>query len=366
MTDGLDGNRATTQNDLEALKREVAQLKQTIADYSHSLKAARRRIYEASFLKSLESYKQYIQETSADARFSSLPSRGMTSKIAAYHHISTHGLKIPTIYEMWRAPSELSLSSLPEKFVLKSDGGSTSHGVLPLRRIGGDKYQLVDASGIMREDEIVHYFKDAGKSGTAYGPLFAEELLVDSTGTGPIPNDVKFYMAYGQVMQVMLRAVDHHGDIDRTRTKYVDEVGNDLGAVATHRILDPSIPVPSEITSMTDIAKHLSRASGLPFCRVDLYETTAGIVVGEITRAPGGAQTYIYDHDLAMGRQWLQAEARLLIDYQRGRPVGTLNGDHPAPEILTSSVARSVALANRPIAPCRDWCSITPPGSTFA
>ena len=86
---------------------------------------------------------------------------------------------------------------------------------------------------------------------------------------------------------------------------------------------------------MLEHARVFSKAVPLPFVRVDLYGTTKGIVMGEITLLPGGNQHYIPVQDARLGKMWEEAEMRLQIDLARnGRPYAILPGEHPIPEIL--------------------------------
>src|SRR5699024_1476278 len=110
--------------------------------------------------------------------------------------------------------------------------------------------------------------------------------------------------------------------------KFVDENGADYGEVAVGRKHDPSIPVPASLPRMVDVAEHLSRAIGLPFCRVDLYDTSRGIVLGEITRAPsGGNERFVRAHDELLGERWVDGSARLAADMSAGRPAGPIFGN---------------------------------------
>lgn len=345
------------EQELALLKAEKQQLDHALADHKHSLAVARRRLYGPSFLKELESYKEYVECTSAEARFASLPTRGMTYKLRAYEQVASHGFETPEIYDVWSSPKAVDFAALPDSFVLKSDGGSTSNGVLPLVRKTRDSFTLADGKETLTVEDVRSHFSRAYASGAAYGVMFAEELLQPSDRSERIPDDVKVYAAYGRIMQVLLRRVDAHGTLSETRSKYVDSSGVDLGPVASHRQIDPTIPAPATLPKMIEISKHLSRASGLPFCRVDLYDTTKGVVVGEITRAPGGAQTYDAEHDQWMGQIWHLANADLLLDYQRGRPAGLLWGNHPIPNYYGDPSRSPYSWKSRIVVSCSEWCT---------
>ncbi len=129
---------------------------------------------------------------------------------------------------------------------------------------------------------------------------------------------------------------------------------------------DTSIPVPARLPEMVRIAAHLSRAVGLPFCRVDLFDTDDGVVLGEVTRTPGGNERYLPEHDAAMGLAWERAAFRLDLDLLAGRPPGVLHGpvpvDNPYPP---SHVSRSADPGpwEPVVRPCEEWCGTDPQGA---
>ena len=94
----------------------------------------------------------------------------------------------------------------------------------------------------------------------------------------------------------------------------MDEHGECLGVVNPGRIPDLNIPVPESLPEMIAIARKVSKSLRVPFVRVDLYDTTRGVVLGELTRAPGGEQKYVLEHDQRMGRGWLVGSANLWLD----------------------------------------------------
>ncbi len=165
------------------------------------------------------------------------------------------------------------------------------------------------------------------------------------------------------MLQVLLRRVGEHGRNDSITYKYVTGTGQNLGEITNTRKIDASIPVPPTLPTMVRIARHLSRAIGVPFCRVDLYDTTRGVVLGEITRTPGGAQTYVLDHDRMMGEQFLLAQAEFELDLINGRPLAMLHGPHPAPNHYPAEhPARETPdspLWRMHVVPCEEWCNKT-------
>ena len=200
----------------------------------------------------------------------------------------------------------------------------------------------------MTSAEIVERLSAAASAKRAWGPYFAEELPSQPEG-GPIPDDVKIYAAYGRILQVLIRRVTEHGNESSVRYKYVTASGDDLGAITNTRALDATVPIPDTLHEMVEVAEHLSIAVGLPFCRIDLYNTTWGVFLGEITRTPGGAQTYILEHDRWMGEQWLLAQAELEL---RMREKAHMIPS--APESLRPAPARATSAAVALCTRCRE------------
>jgi hypothetical protein len=287
------------------------------------------------------------------------PLRQVPFKLRNYRFAASHGVPVPTVLRTWSRPEQITVEGLPEGFVIKSDGGAGSHGVLPLRRAGENRLETVDGERVLTADEVREHFVSRTADRRISGPFFAEELL-RQPGGGPIPDDIKVYTAHGEVLQVLLRRVGRHGDLHSLARRYVTADGADLGDVLVGAPVDHDVPVPESLPRVVEIARHLSRAVGLPFVRVDLYDTDRGVVLGEVTRAPGGAQLVRPDHDEAMGRAWEAAAYRLDLDLLAGRPAGVLHGDHPAPNLYP---AGHVSRSDEPgaweptVVSCDEWCS---------
>ena len=98
---------------------------------------------------------------------------------------------------------------------------------------------------------------------------------------------------------------------------------------------DDSIPLSPLVPELLEAGRVLAKAVPLPFVRVDLYATTAGVVVGELTLGPGGDQYLRAEEDVRLGRMWERAQVRLEMDLASGaRPYGIVAGDDPVPELL--------------------------------
>ncbi len=336
------------------LPARVAELEEQLAASEQELA----RLDDLSRTSYRQAVRQHVRVFRAEDRLGAptksaalqLPHKLRTVELAA-----SHGVAVPEIYAVWPDVASIDLAPLPDSFVLKADGGAGSVAVFPLRRREDGRYEMVGGKGDVSEEELRERIRSLDRAARA--PFFAEELL-HAPGGGPIPDDVKCYMFYGTVGQVLVRRVGEHGRASTIRLKFVDENGVDYGPVAPGRPHDPTIEVPDALPPMLEVARHLSRAVGLPFCRVDLYETSKGIVLGEITRAPmGGNERWTAEHDEFLGRHWLDGSARLQSDLSAGRPPGALFGTladlHLYPP---NDRPRSPANFGRTVVDCSQWC----------
>jgi TupA-like ATPgrasp len=273
--------------------------------------------------------RQYMEVIRLDGR-DRLPHWRLPRKLFTYRLAASHGVRVPEVYAVWRTLGDIDLSGLPDDFVLKSDRGSTSQGVLPLRR-RPDGYELVSTEQVLDEDGPREHLTRRREQGKVGGPYFAEELLDDGSGSA-LPHDVKVYAFYGEVAQVLVRAVPAHGETEQLRKRYVLPDGADLAE--DYPLKDASVPLPTHFEETVEVARRLSRAVPFPFVRVDLYDTPGGITMGELTQVPGGIQCWSLDRDTELGRMAEQAKARLFHDLALGRPFDFVWGEHPYEEAV--------------------------------
>lgn len=209
------------------------------------------------------------------------PYRQLKCKLRNYRFAVSHGVGVPRIFGAWSSLDQIELDALPEEFALKSDFGSNGRGVMLLRRMGVDEFLVVNEGRTVTFEAITAHFRHHEDAGRVAGPYFAEELLPRQGGLLPV--DVKIYAFYGGLGQVLLRRVGETDDGIETRYKFIDSTGADLGDIAPEFKRDVTIPTPDKFEEMLGAARHLSRALGVPFCRIDLYGTPDGIVLGELT-----------------------------------------------------------------------------------
>lgn len=250
------------------------------------------------------------------------PRRNLLLKLHNYEVARSHGVSTPEVLGVWEDTSEIDWDALPEEFVLKSNGGSTGRGVLPLRRTA-EGFRLIDGTRTYTPDSVVEHY--AGARG-ARPPFFAETLLPGSHER--LPDDIKIYTFYGEVALVLVRRMPVHADTSHARVRMLGPDGTDLGEVQEGRTYDPTVDVPQHLGLMTEVAAVLSTAVPVPFVRVDLYDFPEGIALGELTPLPGDSETFLPRYDRDLGRRYDRAEARLQVDLTQGRPFQVLYGPH--------------------------------------
>ncbi len=353
-----------------AMRRRARQLgpikwrDERLAEQAEALRATRAELRAARRAQVVTpSYRAMVharaREYTLTARYQLYPSSPMLQvarKLYTKAFAASHGVPAPGLLAVWPTVDDIDLTGLPDRFVVKADGGANSRAVFPLRRTGDGRFAVISTGNELTEGGLREAMAALG--GRARAPYFAEEMVDADTEDG-LPNDVKVFTCDGVVLWTMLRRVDAHGGSALVR--FVDEHGVDLGPIARDRSHDATIEVPDCYPELVEAARHLSRASGLDFCRVDLYSTSTGPVFGELTVAPGGTQHYARPQDRELGTAWEEARVRLAAEIAGGRPPGVLFGDHEAPAPYAPSTdPRDPGSWTRQTVSCASWC-VDPP-----
>lgn len=264
-----------------------------------------------------------------------IPNRGdrghlVTRKLKSYAFAQSHGVDIPRVFAVWNRLEDIEWDDLPAAVVLKSNGGTSGHGVVPMRR-EGDHWRIVTSEDTVTSGQIVERLRAHQDRGQVRGPFFAEELL-PGVDDDSLPVDVKVYAFYGEVGLVLLRSVDVHGAGRRFRTILPD--GTDFGRACPKDVYDATIPIPTSFTDVVRAAERLSLGVPRAFVRVDLYDLGERVVFGEFTPRPGGSEDYGPELDAQLGRLWELAHSRVLDDAISGAGYGLRFGPGPRELLL--------------------------------
>ena len=129
--------------------------------------------------------------------------------------------------------------------------------------------------------------------------VYIEESFSDIGASAP---DWKFFVLSGRVAMVQV-------DLDRDQDHIQLIYDRDFTFLPTELFYKSGDPIekPKNFDDMVGAAEAIGRQ--FEFARVDLYNTSEGLILGEITLAPGGARLRIRspELDMWMGEQWKSA-----------------------------------------------------------
>lgn len=248
-------------------------------------------------------------------------------KLKCYRWCEDNSIPTATVLREFDRPEEIDLAGLTNEFVLKPTLQSSMKGVMVLTCQNGQYHdslrnRSLTIDEIIEEQTILfNETKAAGKK------IIVEQKITDADGH-EIPRDYKAYAFGGEIALIL--EVDRNSG--RNIVSWYDEnfipiVDDRIGFNAkytTHR----TGTTPNNATEILEVAKKASSLVESPFARIDMYSTTGGVIVGEITLVPGGL--YYGNHyflsqkqQSLMGRMWERALIKLGRTHQilEGSPV---------------------------------------------
>src|SRR5699024_3418748 len=92
---------------------------------------------------SLRTQTRHARMSDPDSR---TPLRQIPNKLRNYQLAQSHGIRIPQILELCPDAGSIDLATMPDKFVLKSNGGAGGQGVFPLQRTAEDAFTIAGAT----------------------------------------------------------------------------------------------------------------------------------------------------------------------------------------------------------------------------
>lgn len=181
---------------------------------------------------------------------------------------------IPTI-AVWDNVNEIDVSQLPERFVLKTNNGSSSAGVVICRN--RDTFDLESAKRKLARSLKGSVYKDMREwpYKNIVPKVFAEEYVEDASGE---LRDYKFFCFDGEVKALFIGTERFS---DEVKFDFFDAAFNHLDLYQIHPMSGREIPKPENFEEMKAMAARLSK--GFPHVRVDLYNVQGKIYFGEVT-----------------------------------------------------------------------------------
>lgn len=181
---------------------------------------------------------------------------------------------IPTI-AVWDNVNEIDIKQLPERFVLKTNNGSSSAGVIVCKNRG--TFNLESAKRKLAKSQRGSVWKDMREwpYKDIEPKVFAEEYVEDASGE---LRDYKFFCFDGEVKALFIGSERFSKEV---KFDFFDANFNHLDLYQVHPMSGRKIPKPENFEEMKALAAKLS--NGFPHVRVDLYNVQGKIYFGEIT-----------------------------------------------------------------------------------
>lgn len=124
----------------------------------------------------------------------------------------------------------------------------------------------------------------------------------------PVADDYKVYTFQGEVGLILQRRA---WTGEGRRFRWFDPDWQPVSTGKYTEIIDNALSPPPDPAALLDVARRVSRAVPLPFCRVDAYFTDRGIRAGEVNGWTGGYDKFNDDWDQHLGAMWEAAEVRV-------------------------------------------------------
>jgi hypothetical protein len=212
----------------------------------------------------------------------------VASKRTMRRYIAAMGIRLPRLYYDAACVDEIHFNSLPDRVVIKPDGGWDSDAVM-----------LFDGDRELLSGKVISHYQRAAFCREALNkarfvkpdaPLLVEEFVKDYDEHFAIPRDFKIYVAGGHAHVVQV--------IDRNPVK-----GQRSGSFYTPhwiRIEDqfqtcykpgPDVVKPEALPALIDNAEKIAKNIGA-FLRLDFYIDAEGPVFGEFTSHPFAGLNY--------------------------------------------------------------------------
>lgn len=237
-------------------------------------------------------------------------------KIDANAYFVAAGIPSPELYAAFDKPSKIQLDGFPDLFVIKPAYGSSSKGVQIIERLDGKLFDRMSKTFITLPEIIaIHSELYEKHSGVRRRVTIVEELVIDSNGV-PLAEDYKFMTFQGKIGLI----IKVNRMADKLSMSFFD---GEFRPIYDDQIIPNKFyshvgisQTPVNWRSLLDVASRVSTIVDTPFARVDLYDSTRGPLVGEVTLTPSSFY-FEYDHQLSdelnidFGLMWARAERRL-------------------------------------------------------
>ncbi|WP_445000725.1 ATP-grasp fold amidoligase family protein [Halomonas mongoliensis] len=190
--------------------------------------------------------------------------------------------------------------------VIKPRQAHSSRGVLSLRRIDEITFNCLQQRRPMRLVDILEHLYTEMREHQFPNHWQLEELLLPPSGLLRPVDDFKFYAFRGRVGLVLQVARSQQGQ----RYRWYDRDWHPVDTGKYDGAQDPTLLPPRAPGELLAVAERVSASLPVPFCRIDLYETHQGVVLGELTAVPGTYHAFGDQADAYLGAMFELVDVR--------------------------------------------------------
>lgn len=206
---------------------------------------------------------------------------------------------IPTL-GVWERPEDISFDDLPQQFVLKVTNGGGSGGVYICKnKLLADRVVVVEKMRRALKDNIYRTYREWPYK-HVHPRVIAEPLIENQENTSKDLIDYKFYCFSGvpKYCQV-IKDRRTRETIDFFDLEWNHQLFYGLNPIGVPSSIEPEKPI--HLDEMIRIASKLSKDTF--FSRIDLYDTPAGPLFGEITFYPASGMGIFtpYEYNYILG-----------------------------------------------------------------
>lgn len=192
-----------------------------------------------------------------------------------------------------------------ERFVIKPTASRSSVGCRCVIRDGEGFLELLSGR---RYQNLRELERDAARE---YAKLeradewVLEELLMPADGSVSLVEDYKVYCFAGVAELILQKKLIPGEKQYRIQWYTRDWTPVDVGKYSDR--VDKTLAAPRNAARLVEVAEAASSKTCYPFLRVDLYDTSRGIIFGEFTPGPGPRRGYNAEWEARLARRWFEA-----------------------------------------------------------
>lgn len=253
----------------------------------------------------------------------------LQDKYAVRHYAASRGVAIPSLLHVTDDPATIPFYELPRDHMIKATHGwgwnimcrDSRHYLFGDGRGMAGHAQCESpttpiASRTLSHEEVRDLCSQWLKSRHARNEwayqhipprIIVEELLTPRQGNELF--DYRFYAFNGKVKALNVGSSRYRRD---RLNVFFDPDWNLIELTSYAEALPPTLPLkPPTLPAMLEVAERLGK--GLEFVRIDLYDTTRGVVLGEMTVYPEsgnrGTPTSCRRFNQRLGKEWRMSPA---------------------------------------------------------